>query len=204
MIAQEAFYIPAHVAEGILKGKYQRIGGVVRWAVGPQKGQIVKLLHPVKIEEGYAVKSILARGMEAIQANPKAAIGVGVGVAVGSGVLIYNKFKNREPAALKDFRNSLNPYVEAIRNGDMNLEIIDNMAIALKNLKQNEKYKEYRISLSAGDIETLVNRIHDYTCTLAENNGLEFDEIDKKQSDDIIVDFEKYIAIQRKVFDEAV
>ena len=46
-IVQEAFDIPADIMTKLLTGEYRRIGGVVRYAIGPKKGQIVKHLEPV-------------------------------------------------------------------------------------------------------------------------------------------------------------
>lgn len=37
-IVQEVFDIPANIVAKILTGEYRRIGGVVRHAVGPNKG----------------------------------------------------------------------------------------------------------------------------------------------------------------------
>ena len=44
-IAQDAYFIPDDIATGI----YRRIGSVVRWASGPNKGQIVKHLKPIDL-----------------------------------------------------------------------------------------------------------------------------------------------------------
>ena len=43
-IVQDAFYIPDDIATGLATGLYRRIGSIVRYAVGPNKGQIVKHL----------------------------------------------------------------------------------------------------------------------------------------------------------------
>ena len=44
-IAQDAFYIPNDIATGLATGQYRRIGSVVRYAVGSNKGQILSLIH---------------------------------------------------------------------------------------------------------------------------------------------------------------
>lgn len=49
-IAQDAFYIPNDIATGLATGQYRRIGSVVRYAVGSNKGQIVKHLKPVDLK----------------------------------------------------------------------------------------------------------------------------------------------------------
>lgn len=50
-VVQEAFDIPADIMTKLLTGESRRIGGVVRYAVGPRKGQIVKHLDPVDLKE---------------------------------------------------------------------------------------------------------------------------------------------------------
>lgn len=40
-IVQDVFDIPDDIATGLVTGLYRRIGSVVRYAVGPNKGQIV-------------------------------------------------------------------------------------------------------------------------------------------------------------------
>ena len=49
-IAQDAFYIPDDIATGLATGLYRRIGSVVRYAIGPNKGQIVKHLDPLDLK----------------------------------------------------------------------------------------------------------------------------------------------------------
>ena len=100
-VIQVAFDIPADIRTGLLTGEYRRMGGVVRRAVGPNKGQIVKHLKPIDLKEDDAAKGVLAKGVELVKANPKAAVVVGAGtLIVGGGAIAYKKLKNREPAVL--------------------------------------------------------------------------------------------------------
>lgn len=60
-IVQDSFFIPDDIATGLATGLYRKIGSVVRYAVGPNKGQIVKHLQPVNIktaEQAQGVGSI--------------------------------------------------------------------------------------------------------------------------------------------------
>ena len=50
-VVTEAFDIPLDIMTKLATGEYRRIGGVVRVAMGPNKGQIVKHLKPVKLEQ---------------------------------------------------------------------------------------------------------------------------------------------------------
>lgn len=50
-VVTESFDIPMDIMTKLATGEYRRIGGVVRVAIGPNKGQIVKHLEPVKMEQ---------------------------------------------------------------------------------------------------------------------------------------------------------
>ena len=203
-VVQEAFEIPAEIATGLLTGEYRRLGGVVRYAVGPHKGQIVKHLKPVDVREAEAAKGALAKGVQLVKGNPKAAIVVGAGMLIaGGGAFVYKKIKNREPAVLKEFREALRLYLEAIKSGNMEIDVINGMFDALQALKQHADYEQFSIALTADDIETLVNKIHEYTIKLAADNEIDIEEIDDEESGDAIIDLEKYLNIQKKVFEEA-
>ena len=62
-IVQDVFDIPDDIATGLATGLYRRIGSVVRYAVGPDKGQIVKHLKPVDIK---ATKKVMGIGEKSL------------------------------------------------------------------------------------------------------------------------------------------
>lgn len=47
---QDAYDLTDDILMKILTGEYRRIGSVIRYATGPNKGQIVKHLKPVRME----------------------------------------------------------------------------------------------------------------------------------------------------------
>lgn len=49
-IVQDAYDLTDDILMKILTGEYRRIGSVIRYATGPNKGQIVKHLKPVRME----------------------------------------------------------------------------------------------------------------------------------------------------------
>ena len=85
----------------------------------------------------------------------------------------------------------------------MTIEVIDSMIDALENLRQNKNYEKYTIQLSAEDIGTLVCRIQEYTIQLANENNLQISEAEKAMSDDVFINFNNYLNIQRRVFENA-
>lgn len=60
-IIQEAFDIPNDIMTKLLTGEYRRIGGIIRYATGPNKGQIVKHLEPIDLKPAQQAQSIGAK-----------------------------------------------------------------------------------------------------------------------------------------------
>lgn len=70
-IAQDAFYIPDDIATGLATGLYRRIGSVVRYAVGPNKGQIVKHLQPIDLKAAEQAQGLGAKALQFVQHHKK-------------------------------------------------------------------------------------------------------------------------------------
>lgn len=75
---------------------------------------------------------------------------------------------------------------------------------ALNELKQHKDYEKFSIALSTEDLDALVNRIYDYTIQLARNNEIELTEKERTYTDNSVVNLQKYLEIQRRIFEEAV
>ncbi|MFR6167833.1 MAG: hypothetical protein ACLUKE_06595 [Blautia wexlerae] len=88
-IAQDAFFIPDDIATGLATGIYRRIGSVVRWATGPNKGQIVKHLRPIDLPKAAEqVQGVGAKALQFVKQHKKGTIIVVAGAAaVGARVL---------------------------------------------------------------------------------------------------------------------
>ena len=201
-IVQEAYDIPADIATKIATGEYRRIGSVIRYAVGPRKGQIVKHLTPIAPDISKQNQSALASVFRFIKHHKKeTGIALTVTVALGSGLLIYRKVKNREPKVVTEFRAALKSYIEAIRNGDMDLDQINNMMSALEKLKADKNYEKINIQLTLDDLDTLINRISDYTISLASNNGFASPKF--SEDEDAIINLQTCLMVQKQIFEAA-
>lgn len=200
-VVQEAFDIPSDMMTKLINGDYRRIGGVVRHAGGPNKGQIVKHLKPVDIKESSS-RNVIARDLEKVKTNHKVSMTVGATTTIIGGILFYKKLKNREPAVLKEFRDELKCYIDAIRLGNLNLDLINNMHEAIKKLKQHKDYNKFSIQLTTEDIEDIVTTIQAYTIKLANDNVIDIEEFKREESSGVISTFENYLNAQRKVFKE--
>lgn len=207
-IAQDAFFIPDDIATGLATGLYRRIGSVVRYAIGPNKGQIVKHLQPIDLKAAEQAQGLGAKAIQFV-ANHKKEVGIAaIGVAiVDAGVLGYTAWKNHEPKVLTEFRAALKVYIEAIRTGDMNVEKIDALMVALEELKKHKNYDKISIQLTTEELEVLVGRIYDYTIKLAKDNNVELtdDELctSRAKNTGTIINLQNYLKAQKRIFEEA-
>ena len=203
-IVQDAFYIPDDIATGLATGLYSRIGSVVRYAVGPNKGQIVKHLQPIDLKAAGQAQGLGEKALQFVQHHKKevgiAAIGAAV---VGVGIWGYNKWKNHEPKVLTEFRAALKTYIDAIRNGNMDIDKINGLMEALEVLKQHKDYDKISIQLSAEDLEVLVGRIYNYTIKLAADNAVDLSDDELNLNNGAIINLQSYLKAQKRIFEAA-
>lgn len=203
-VVQEAFDIPADIMTKILTGEYRRIGGIVRYAVGPKKGQIVKHLDPVDLKVAEQAKGIGAQMLQFAKHNKKGlVVGGALAGAAAAGGYIYYKVKTHEPAVVTKFRVALRAYIAEIRKGNLEIDTIDALMSTLDDMKKHKDYEKYKITLSTEDLDTLVNRIYEYTLMLAANNKVELTEEELSRSDNSILNLQNYLRTQKRIFEEA-
>lgn len=205
-IAQDAFFIPDDIATGLATGLYRRIGSVVRYALGPNKGQIVKHLQPIDLKAAEEATGVGAKALRLVKEHKKGAIIVGAGIAVvGGGIWVYNKVKSREPKVVTEFRAALRTYIDAIREGNMDIERINNLMSALDKLKEHKDYEKISIQLSAEDLEVLVGRIYEYTLKLAKDNEITLTDAELEISEDkntgTIINLQNCLKAQKRIFE---
>lgn len=205
-IVQEIFDIPEDIMIKLNTKEYRRIGGVVRYACGPKKGQIVKHLEPVNFKEALDVQGIGVKAIQFAKNNKKAIIvGIGTGIAV-TVAGIYNKLKNREPKVVIEFRKALKAYIDAIRKGMLEIEIIDNLRYCLDDIKNHKDYEKIRIQLYTEEIGILINIIHQCTKKLAKDNVIELTDEEKLITSNVntdILNLQDYLKVQRRIFEAA-
>ena len=207
-IAQDAFFIPDDIATGLATGLYRRIGSVVRYAIGPNKGQIVKHLQPIDLKAAEQAQGVGAKALQFVKEHKKGTIIVAVGAAaIGGGVWIYNKVKNHEPKVVTEFRAALRVYIDAIREGNMDVDKINGLMVALEKLKEHKDYEKISIQLTAEDLEVLVGRIYEYTLKLAKDNEVELTDeelrISKVKNTGTIINLQNCLKAQKRIFEAA-
>ena len=202
-VVQDAFFIPDDIATGLATGLYRRIGSVVRYATGPNKGRIVKHLDPVNLKAVEQARGIGVKTLQFVKQHKKGTIITVVSAAaIGTGLVIYNKIKNHEPKVLMKFRVALRAYIEAIRKGNMDSDKINDLMECLGALKEYKDYDKISIQLTTEELEVLVGRIYDYTVKLAKDNDVELSDEDllQKNNSDTIINLEMYLKAQKRIF----
>ena len=205
-VVQDAFYIPDDIATGLATGLYRRIGSIVRYAVGPNKGQIVKHLKPIDLKVAEEAQGIGVKALQFVKKHKKGTIiTVAAAAVVGTGAFVYSKVKNHEPKVVTEFRTALRVYIDAIREGNMDIDIINNTMDALEELKQHKNYEKISIQLATEDLEVLVGRIYEYTIKLAKDNDVELPEDELRTSHaktvGTIINLQNYLKAQKRIFE---
>lgn len=200
-VVTEAFDIPMDIMTKLATGEYRRLGGVVRVAIGPNKGQIVKHLDPIKIEQVAQNKNVVTKVIEFSKKNRKVIIiGTAVAGTMVAGNFVHQKIKNREPKVMKRYHAALRSYIEDIRNGELSMKSINRLMDALEELKKDKRYEMLKIELTTEELDVLVNRIYEYTVKLASDNAVELTDDEKKSSDNSILNLQRYLKTQKRIF----
>ena len=200
-VVTEAFDIPMDIMTKLATGEYRRLGGVVRVAIGPNKGQIVKHLDPIKVEQVAQNKNVATKVLEFSKKNRKVIIiGTAVAGTIVAGNFVHQKIKNREPKVMKRYHAALRSYIEDIRNGELSMKSINRLMDALEELKQAKRYEQLKIKLTTEELDVLVNRIYEYTVKLASDNAVELTDDEKKSSDNSILNLQRYLKTQKRIF----
>lgn len=205
-IVQDVYDIPADIVTKLATGEYRRIGSVIRYAVGPNKGQIVKHLKPVDLEKTEQVQGIGVKALQFVKQHKKETIITATGaVAISIGVWVFNKIKNKESKVVTEFRATLKVYIEAIRKGNMDLDKINDLTEALERLKKHKDYEKINIQLTTDELEVLVNRIYEYTVKLANDNRFELVQeelhVSNEKNTDVIINLQTYLKTQKRIFE---
>ena len=67
-------------------------------------------------------------------------------------------------------------------------------------MKQDKRYEMLKIELTTEELDVLVNRIYEYTVKLASDNAVELTDDEKKSSDNSILNLQRYLKTQKRIF----
>lgn len=203
-VVTESFDIPMDIMTKLATGEYRRIGGVVRVAIGPNKGRIVKHLEPVKMEQADQIQKVGSKIMQVAKNRKKELIiGALVTGTITVGGVVYHKIKSRQPEVVQNYRAALRDYIDDVRSGKLSMESINCLMDSLEELKQNNNYEKIKIELTTEELSVLVNRIYEYTIKLAKDNSVDLADDELSSSDNILLNLQKYLLAQKHIFELA-
>ena len=206
-IIQEAFYVPPDIMAGINTGIYRRIGGVVRYAVGSRKGQIVKHLLPIDPRQAQSIGAKALQLASNYVTTPVGIVVIGIGVGVGISVVVSHVYhETKMQSAEKSFRADLDAYLTALRNGNLEIAQIDNLMASLDTLKRNPYFEKSGVNLSLAQLDAIVTVIHDYTTKLAMDNSVDLVATKTENVKDygiVINNLQQYLQTQKRIFESA-
>lgn len=147
-IVQDTYNLTGDILTKILPGEYRRIGSVIRYATGPNKGQIIKHLKPVHLEGAQQAQGLGAKAIQFAKSNKKALIVVRISTGIAAaGFGIYYKIKNHDPEVVTKLRESLKIYINGIREGNLSVDSINELMSCLENLRKHKDYEKISIQL---------------------------------------------------------
>lgn len=203
-VVTESFDIPMDIMTKLATGEYRRIGGVVRVAIGQNKGRIVKHLEPVKMEQADQIQKVGSKIMQVAKNRKKELIiGALVTGTITVGGVVYHKIKSRQPEVVQNYHAALRDYIDDVRSGKLSMESINCLMDSLEELKQNNNYEKIKIELTTEELSVLVNRIYEYTIKLAKDNSVDLADDELSSSDNILLNLQKYLLAQKHIFELA-
>ena len=203
-VVTESFDIPMDIMTKLATGEYRRIGSVVRVAIGPTKGRIVKNLEPVKMEQADQIQKVGSKIMQVAKNRKKELIiGALVTGAITVGGVVYHKIKSREPEVVQNYHAALRDYIDDVRSGKLSMESINCLMDSLEELKQNNNYEKIKIELTTEELNVLVNRIYEYTIKLAKDNSVDLTDNELSSYYNILLNLQKYLLAQKHIFELA-
>lgn len=200
-IMQVPVDIPIDMMSKIIEGTEAITGVVVRNTVGANGGQIIKHLKPVDLQEVDQSLGESSSVFSYIKNHKKAfvvvAVVAGVAGVAAVGRKIY-KIKQREPAVVRKYKTLLKKYINALRFGNMNIQIITELIETTEELKKLEDYEKIIIQLPLADLSVIVN---EYTVKLANANSVTLTDTEQAELDSGYFDLQKLLYIQKRIFE---
>lgn len=155
-----------------------------------------------------AAKDGAAKAIDFIREHKRGTLVIGGILIVGgatAGTVGYISHRKQRKLD-KQFGEALQNYLEAARNGDLTLDILNALICAIEAVEQANPNKSINLNVSTSQFSELIHCIFDYTLRLAEANNFNAQIINrpkyfkKKTADDL----KYYLNMQRQIFEQAV
>ena len=163
-VITESFHIPQEIMNGIDEGLYRRWGGVVRYAVGEHKGEIVTMLKPAVTEQAEVLKEMAADLWEAVQEH-KTVILVCAAAAAAFGSVMYFRHHlrtKRESDSIIACRLALSEYLHAMSRQQADAVVVEELLERIHKVDRHEDVlplTEEQKGIIIHEVQRYVNRL---------------------------------------------
>lgn len=207
-LQQIAFLVPPELDLGLATGELIRYGGVVR----NQAGEIVAHLEEVDISLGDAVGEAVSKAIAVARENKGKVIIVGAAAAAVTGTVAFISYKRkakkqvRQIELAEQFQEAMDSYFQAISNGALSKEIVDETISVIDDVNSNLRGKKNEVSLSQSILNSLVSSIEKYTRQLCEANDYKFKKVKqplKKTQKSSLETLRSYLELQQDLLQKA-
>ncbi|MEU2051943.1 hypothetical protein [Streptomyces bungoensis] len=207
MSFQAWFEDPApFIQAGLNSGIFTRDGGVIRDRLGKIVAHLVDAPAPAMrhMTVSRAGVSLSWPGV-IVTAAALSVVTVGARAALA--------LRKREPAGTREvppcvaqFNRSLSSYLDAVSDGTVDVDIIDQVIADLDVVKAYSDIGSITVDFSMRQAVTLVSVAANYTRKLAEECSVDLSELDERMpvsEDDAVVDLRRHLVVQRTIIPRA-
>ncbi|MEU2133897.1 hypothetical protein [Streptomyces sp. NPDC018352] len=212
MISQRTFYIPPEIEVGLRSGDLIQYGGIVRNRLGQIVMHLKEVGLPANSEKAVARVATILKNPRYPRIIITAAVVGTVAAGVAMAITVARKRKQtgtpEVPECVKSYNTSLRTYVEAVHEGRLDVDIINQFIADFDAVKaHSDENGSITLDLSTKHAEMLVNIVVGYTRQLVKDNAVDLNELQDQapvSENDGVFDLRRHLEVQRKIFTEAV
>lgn len=153
-----------------------------------------------------AAKEGAAKAIDFIREHKKGTLVIGGVLIVGgavAGTVGYISTRDKRKRE-KEFAKNLQTYLDAAKEGELTIEILDSLINSLEALSNDDPSKAVNLKIAASQFSDLIHCIFDFTIRLAETNNINpaFVRKPKIWKKKTYADLHYYLDMQKTIFEQ--